>query len=288
MKTVRTFLLMLTLTLLFILIGELIGGRGGMIFALVLAGLMNFFAYWFSDKIVLMMYHARPISESDAPEIYRMVRNLTTVSHLPMPKLYIIPMDMPNAFATGRNPNHAAVALTEGIIRLLNRNELEGVIAHELSHVKNRDTLIAVMAATIAGAIFMIARMAQFAAMFGGGMGGRDERNRSGGIGALALLVVAIIAPIAALMIQMAISRTREYQADESASMMTRNPLALASALRRLQQGVERFPTEVNPTTSHLFIVNPLRGESLLTLFSTHPPISKRIKKLEEMAYRMK
>jgi heat shock protein HtpX len=274
---------MLALTLLFVFVGQMIGGTQGMITAFIFAALTNFFAYWFSDKIVLLMYGAKEVKESELPEIYTIVRNLTQKSGLPMPKIYIINTPSPNAFATGRNPTKAAVAVTKGILDLLDEKELEGVIAHELSHIKNRDTLISVIAATIAGAIYMLARIAQYALMFGG-MGSdrdRDSRNSLGGIG---MLLVLIVAPIAAMIIQLAISRSREYIADETASRMTGKPMELANALRKLSQTVKRIPFETNPATSHLFIVNPLKGETILTLFSTHPPITERIKRLEYLA----
>jgi len=265
---------------LFILIGNAIGGRQGMITAFIFAAVMNFIMYWFSDKIVLAMYRAKPVSENDAPEIYKIVRNLTVKGNIPMPKIYILPMETPNAFATGRNPDHAAVAVTKGILDILDDNELEGVIAHELSHITHRDILVATIAATMAGAISMLARMAQFAAIFGGGS--RDDRDRNGG--GLGLLIMAIIAPIAALLIQLAISRSREYGADEGGAKLSGEPLSLASALRKLENYSKKIPSHVEPATAHMFIVNPLRGDSLLKLFSTHPPVEERIKKLEKLA----
>lgn len=281
MNGFKTFLLMLGMTLLLVWVGSMIGGRSGMVFAFIMAAVMNFVSYWFSDKIVLMMYGAKEIKENELPQVHEMVRRLTQQAGLPMPRLYYVNTPMPNAFATGRNPQHAAVAVTSGILELLNDNELSGVIAHELSHVKNRDVLISTVAATIAGAIFMLARMAQWAAIFGGS--GRDRENNNG----LGLLVIAIIAPIAAMIIQMAISRSREYQADATGARISGNPLALAGALRKLTMGVQRNPVEVNPTTAHMFIVNPFSGKSLLTLFSTHPPLEERIKRLEKMADEM-
>jgi heat shock protein HtpX len=242
---------------------------------------MNFGSYWFSDKIVLAAYGAREVSEAEAPVLYRIVHNLALRDGMPMPRLYIIPSDAANAFATGRNPQHAAVAVTEGIMRLMNERELTGVLAHELSHVKNRDILISSIAATLAGVIMMIARMAQWSAFFGG-MGRSDERE--GGGGALGLLVMAIVAPIAAMIIQMAISRTREYAADETGAHTSGDPLGLASALRKLGVASERIPLDASPQTSHLFIVNPLSGRSLMQLFSTHPPLEDRIARLEAMA----
>lgn len=279
MNTFKSFLLMTVLTIVLIAIGSMIGGRNGMVMALLFAGVMNFVSYWFSDKIVLMMYGAKQIQETEMPELHRMVRELTKSSGLPMPKLYYMNNPMPNAFATGRDPEHAAVAVTSGIVEILNESELSGVIAHELSHIKNRDILIGTIAATLAGAIFMLARMAQFAAIFGGGSRDRDDNNS--GIG---MIAIAIIAPIAAMIIQMAISRAREYQADASGAKICGNPLALANALKKLSDGVKRNPVDVNPTTAHMFIVSPFSGKSLFTLFSTHPPIEERVKRLQKMA----
>jgi len=278
MNWMKTFLLMGALTALLVLIGDWIGGQNGMITALVFAGLMNFFGYWFSDKIVLMMYGAQQVDESQAPRLFGIVRRLTRQAGLPMPKVYVIPADQPNAFATGRDPNHAAVAVTEGIMRILNEDELEGVLAHELAHVKHRDILIGTIAATIAGAIMMLSRMAFF---FGGG---RDD-DREGG-NALVALIAMIVAPIAALLIQMAISRSREYGADEGGAEISHKPLALASALRKLERGAEAIPMDANPATAHMFIVNPFSGGGIANLFSTHPPIAERIARLEEMAER--
>lgn len=279
MNGLKTFLLMLGMMALFLLIGNAIGGQQGMVTAFVFAALMNFFMYWFSDKIVLAMYGAKPVSENEAPAIYRVVRNLAVKGSIPVPKIYILPMDMPNAFATGRNPQHASVAVTKGILDILDESELEGVIAHELSHIKHRDILIATIAATMAGAISMLARMAQWAAIFGGG--DRDSRDRGGGLG---LLVTAIVAPLAAMLIQLAISRSREYGADEGAAKLTGMPMSLASALKKLEGYSKRQTAGVEPSTAHLFIVNPLRGDSILKLFSTHPPIQERVKRLEKMA----
>jgi heat shock protein HtpX len=279
MNAVKTFVLMLVMTLLVVWVGQLVGGQQGMIMALIFAGVMHFVSYWFSDKIVLMMYGAKEIKPGDMPQLHDIVERLTKSSGLPMPRLYFIDTPMPNAFATGRNPEHSAVAVTRGILDILSDEELSGVIAHELSHVRNRDILISTIAATAAGAIFMLARMAQFAAIFGGG---RDRDGEGGN--PIGLLVVAIIAPIAAMIVQMAISRSREYQADETGAKISGNPLALAGALRKLTEGVKRNPTEVNPTTAHMFIVSPFAGKSLLTLFSTHPPLEDRIQRLEKMA----
>lgn len=281
MNTLKTTLLMVSLIILFVLVGNLIAGKEGMWYAFFLALMMNGIAYWFSDKIVLMMYGAKEIRQQDYPEIYSIVYELTSKMNLPMPKICIMNTPTPNAFATGRNPKHSAVVLTTGIINLLNERELKGVIAHELSHIKNRDTLISVVAATIAGAIFMLARMAQWALMFGGGR--RDERN-SGPLQAIGLLLLVILAPIAAMIIQLAISRSREYEADRTAGISTGDPLSLAHALRKLHETVQRIPLHnANPTTAHMFIVNPLKAENVLALFSTHPPITERIKKLEQL-----
>ncbi len=280
MNTMKTFILLVSLTLLLIFIGNLIGGRQGMIVALIFAGVMNFVSYWFSDRIVLAMYRAREIREDQRPELHSMVRALTAAQGLPMPKIYLMDLPMPNAFATGRNPHHAAVAVTQGILDIMDERELKGVIAHELSHVQNRDVLISSIAATVAGAIFLLARMARFAAIFG--VGGRRGGNRAGILGTL---LVAFLAPIAAMIVQMAISRSREYQADESGADMSGDPLALADALRKLESATCQAPASVNPVTAHLFIVNPLKGRSLSTLFSTHPPLDERIRRLEHMAH---
>ncbi len=275
---IRTVALLGVLTALFVLIGDAIGGRQGMIFAFAFACLMNFGAYWFSDKMVLAMYRAKPVSEEEAPQLYAMMRELTERAGLPMPKLYIIPTQTPNAFATGRDPKHAAVAVTEGILRLLSPEELKGVLGHELAHVKHRDILIQSVAATVAGAITMLARFGQFALIFGGG----DDDD--GGWGAILLL---ILAPIAAILIQMAISRAREFYADKDGAEFAGNPLYLASALRKLEVGVAQLPMEGGEmATAHLFIVNPFKGRSLLQLFSTHPPTEERIRRLQEMAQR--
>jgi len=270
---------MLGMMALFLLIGNAIGGQQGMVTAFIFAAVMNFFMYWFSDKIVLAMYRAKQIPENEAPEIYRVVRRLTVKADIPMPKIFLLAMETPNAFATGRNPQHASVAVTKGILDILDENELEGVLAHELSHIKHRDILIATIAATMAGAISMLARMAQWAAIFGGAS--RDDRNRGGGLG---LLVTAIVAPIAALLIQLAISRSREYGADEGAAELTGMPLSLASALKKLESYSKRSTANVEPSTAHLFIVNPLKGDAIFKLFSTHPPIVERVKRLEKMA----
>jgi heat shock protein HtpX len=279
-NTLKTTALLGLLTGLLILIGGYFGGTQGMWIAFVMAFLMNFGAYWFSDRIVLAMYGAQAVSEADAPELYRIVRGLAQRARMPMPRLYIIPAETPNAFATGRNPEHAAVAATEGILRILNEEELEGVLAHELSHVRNRDTLISTVAATLAGVVVMLARMAMWMPFLGGG--GRDDDDRGGG-GALGFLFLAILAPIAATLIQLAISRSREFQADETGARLTHKPYALASALQKLEVGAQRLPMNANPATSHLFIVNPLRGDVLFKLFSTHPPIAERIARLRAL-----
>jgi heat shock protein HtpX len=275
MNTLKTTLLLGLLTGLILAVGQLLGGNSGMVVALVLAAGMNFFSYWFSDKIVLAMYRAQPIAREQAPELYETVERLVARRNMPLPRIYLLPQDSPNAFATGRNPKHAAVAVTEGLLKLMDREELEGVLAHELSHVTNRDILIGSVAATIAGAISMIAQMAHWAFLFGG-FGGRDDRGRN----PLAALVTIIVAPIAALLIQMAVSRSREFQADRSGAELTGNPYGLARALEKLGQASKRIPMEANPATSHLFIVAPFNGQALMSLFSTHPPLEERIRRL--------
>ncbi len=280
MNRIKTTFLLTCLTLLLIAMGSAIGGRSGMIIAFVIAAGMNFFSYWYSDKIVLKMYKAREVSETDHPAFYGMIRRLAQQAEIPMPKVYIIPSEGPNAFATGRNPQNAAVAATEGIMRILNMDELEGVMAHELAHVKNRDTLISTIAATIAGAIAMLGNMLQWAAIFGGGSSDDDE-----GGGLFSSLAMAFIAPIAAMLIQMAVSRSREFLADEAGAKICGKPMALANALRKLHQGAQAVPMrEATPATSHMFIVNPLTGSSMLKLFSTHPPMEERVARLEAMA----
>ena len=284
MNTLKTAFLLTVLTLLFIAIGGLLGGRSGMITAFVFALIMNFVSYWFSDKIVLALYRARPVTEGEAPELVGAVRHLSQLANIPMPRVYVIPTDTPNAFATGRSTSHAAVAATEGILRILNQDELIGVIAHELSHVRNRDVLIGTVAAAIAGAIYMLADWARWGLMWGGG---RDREKNNGALQLILMLLVAIVAPIAAMLVQMAISRSREYQADESGARLSRKPLALASALRKIQMGVSQIPMEANPATAHLFIVNPLTAGGLVNLFSTHPPVERRIEILESLARRL-
>ncbi len=281
MNQFRTFILMLVLTVLFILVGTAIGGRSGAVYAFIFAALMNFFSYWFSDKIVLRMYGAKEISQSEAPELYGIVSELTSKASLPMPKVYIMENDTPNAFATGRNPEHAAVAVTTGILRILSKDELMGVIGHELSHIQHRDILISTIAATMAGAISILATMARWGAIFGGFRS--DDEEGGGGGNILVVLVVSIFASIAAMLIQMAISRSREYLADEGGAHLA-HPLSLARALGKLEVAAQKIPMQANPSTAHMFIVNPLRGGGVLSLFSTHPPIEERIAKLEEMA----
>jgi heat shock protein HtpX len=280
MNTLKTTFLLGLLTVLLVLAGGAIGGRSGMTFALIMAGVMNFVSYWFSDKIVLAMYGARQVTESDYPDFFGLVRQLAGQAGIPMPKVYIIASDTPNAFATGRNPEHAAVAATTGILRILSREELLGVMAHELAHVKHRDILISSIAATVAGAITYLAHMAQWAAIFGGG---RDRDDEGGGL--LSVLIMAIVAPLAAMLIQMAISRSREFEADKGGAAYSGNPLYLAGALRKLELANRQIPMDANPATAHMFIVNPLTGGGLMSLFSTHPPIDERIRRLEAMVY---
>jgi heat shock protein HtpX len=279
MNIFKTAMLMLLLTLLLVWGGAALGGRQGMTFALIFAFIMNFISYFFSDKIVLRMYKAREVSEAEAPVLYRIVRRLSQKAGMPMPKVYIIPDMSPNAFATGRNPNHAAVAATEGIMQLLTEEELSGVMAHELTHVSHRDILIGTVAATIAGAISYLAQMAQWAMIFGGGRRNDDD----GGGSPVAALVMMIVAPIAAMLIQMAISRSREYAADEGGARLHGNPMALANALRKLQKGAQMIPMHATPATSHMMIVNPFSGGAMMKLFSTHPPLEERIARLEAM-----
>jgi heat shock protein HtpX len=274
---IKTFLLLGGLTIFMIFMGKLIGGRSGMYIAFLLALGMNFFSYWFSDKIVLKMYGAQEVTPGEAPELHRMVEDLAREAGIPKPKVYIIPDDSPNAFATGRNPEHAAVAATQGIMRILTPEELKGVLAHEIGHVRNRDILISTIAATMAGAIMILANMVKWGAIFGMA---RDDDEGGGILGAI---VLAIVAPIAAMLIQMAISRSREYLADETGAHLAHNPQSLASALGKLERGVEQRPMDASPATAHMFIVNPLTGSSLLNLFSTHPPIEERIARLRAM-----
>jgi len=277
MNMVKTTVLMVGLTLVLVWAGAALGGRSGMTMALVFAMAMNLFSYWFSDKIVLKMYKAKEVSENAAPELYSTVRRLAQKAEIPMPKVYIIEQDQPNAFATGRNPGHAAVAVTTGIMRILGREELEGVIAHELSHVKHRDILIGTIAATVAGAISYLAHMAQWAMIFGG----RSDDDEGGS--PVASIVMMIVGPIAAMLIQMAISRSREYAADEGGARLAGNPRYLAGALKKLDITARQIPMDAQPATAHMFIVNPLSGGGLLKLFSTHPPVEERIARLEAM-----
>ncbi len=278
MNAMKTTFLLTALTLILVFGGGAMAGQSGMMIAMVLAVVMNFGAYWFSDKIVLRMSRAREVSEAEAPELYSVVRELSKRATLPMPKVYLIDDPSPNAFATGRNPQHAAVAATTGIMSILSREELAGVMAHELAHVGNRDILIGTISATIAGAISMLANMAQWALIFGGGH--RDGEGQNPAVA----IVMMIVAPLAAMLVQMAISRSREYGADEGGAKICGNPLWLASALRKLQQGVRMRPMDVNPSTAHMYIVNPLAGGGMASLFSTHPPMDERIRRLEAMA----
>jgi heat shock protein HtpX len=277
-NTFKTALLLTALTLFLLFVGDYFGGRNGMTIALIAAAVMNFFSYFFSDKIALAMYRAQPVTRDQLPRVYNVVERLTQRVGLPMPKIYVIPTDSPNAFATGRNPSHASVAVTQGIVSLLDDEELEGVLAHELGHVRNRDILISSVAATIAGAITFLARMGMWAGMFGG-YGGRDDRDRNGG-GGLGALLMLILAPIAAMLIQLAVSRSREYAADDSGAHLTGNPYALARALQKLDAWSKRVPMAASPSTAHLFIVQPRLGIDFASLFSTHPPIYKRIERL--------
>ncbi len=277
-NTIKTTLLLGLLTGLIMGFGNYLGGTQGLVIAFGFAALMNFGSFWFSDKIVLKMYRAQPVDMQQAPQLYGIVHDLVTRNQMPMPKLYIIPGESPNAFATGRNPENAAVAVTEGLLRLMRPEELEGVLAHELAHVKNRDTLISTVAATMAGAIMIMANMLRWAAIFGGVQ--RDER----GGGMAQLLIMTIIAPIAAMMIQFAISRSREFQADSTGARLARNSLGLASALEKLGHASKRIPMRAQPQTAHLFIVNPLSGSGMARLFTTHPPLEERIERLRAMA----
>lgn len=279
-NTIKTTFFLAVLSVLFISVGSLLGGRNGATMALMFAGVMNIGAYWFSDKIVLAMYRAKQVTEKEAPELHSIVRELTGRAQLPMPKVYIMDNPSLNAFATGRNPAHSAVAVTSGILGVLSQDELSGVIGHELTHIKNRDILISTVAATIAGAISYLAHIAQWGLMFGGGRRDNEDRNP---IGSVLSIFIMILAPIAAMLIQMAISRSREYKADEGGAAISRNPMALAGALKKLHAGTLRIPMEANPSTAHMFIVSPLTGGGVLSLFSTHPPIEERIARLEAM-----
>ncbi len=276
MNTLKIIILMFLLTLLFILLGDLFAGTTGMVYALILAGIMNFGMYWFSSSLVLRMYGAKVLNEADAPELYNLIKEISMQANLPMPKVAIIPQDAPNAFATGRNHNHSVVAVTEGILRLLSKEELKGVIAHELAHIRNYDMLIGTIAATFAAAISILPRLFLF---FGGG---RDSENRNP-LGPILAIVAMIIFPIIALIIRMAISRAAEYRADATGANFIKNPNALASALAKLDGWSKKIPLEGNEATAHMFIVNPFSGKSLVNLFSTHPPIEERIKRLREI-----
>ena len=278
----KTFMFLAALTALFLFVGGALGGRTGMTVALVMAGAMNFFAYWYSDKLALKMSGAREVSEAETPQLHSIVAGLAQKAGIPKPKVYLIAQQTPNAFATGRNPDHAAVAVTEGILRILNREELEGVLAHEFAHIRNRDILISSIAAVIAGAITYIATMAQWAMLFGGFGSSNDDEGGAGGL--VGGLIMMIIAPIAAALIQMAISRSREYQADATGAKICNHPMSLASALKKLDEWNHRVPMEVNPATAQMYIVNPLTAASVAKLFSTHPPIQERIRRLRSMA----
>jgi len=280
MNGIKVTIMMLGLMLLFMWVGFLVGGQQGTIMAFVIAAGMNFFAYWFSDKMVLRMYSAREISEADHPRLYRIVKRVTTQAMIPMPRVYIIPSKAPNAFATGRNVDHAAVAATEGILELLNDDELEGVIGHEIGHIANKDMLVGTIAATFAGAVGILASMARWGAIFGG-YGRSGNRNNN----VIGLLVAAIVAPIAAMLIQMAISRQREYKADRYGAKVSGKPLALASALKKIHSAPVRLNLDDKPATAHLMIANPLSGKGFTSLFSTHPPVEKRIELLQKMVY---
>ncbi|NQT07253.1 MAG: zinc metalloprotease HtpX [Candidatus Omnitrophica bacterium] len=279
MNYVKTFILLFTLTLLLIWVGSMFGGPRGAMIAFIFALVLNLGSYWFSDKIILTMYKAKEVSKNEAPELYSIVEDLIIDAKLPMPKVCIVAQKVPNAFATGRDPNHAAVCVTEGILGLLTEDELKGVLAHELAHIKNRDTLIMTIAATVAGAIMMLASMARWAAIFGG-FGGRD-RNRGGSV--FGLIAIAIFAPLAAMIVQLAISRTREYAADKRGAHFAHSAQGLASALKKLDSAAKKHRMPASPQTAHLFIVNPLRGDFLATLFSTHPPVEKRVERLESL-----
>jgi heat shock protein HtpX len=278
-NTMKTFILMAALTALFMFAGQALGGQSGMVFALVIALAMNFFAYWYSDRLALAMSRAREVSYDQAPQLHAMIEKLARNAGLPKPKVCVMPGQTPNAFATGRNPEHAALAVTEGLLQLLQQDELEGVIGHELGHIKNRDILISSMAAVMAGAISYLATMAQWAMIFGGT--GNDDKGRSN---LVAMLVMMIVAPLAAAIIQMAISRSREYLADGTGAKICGHPISLANALQRLEEYNRSAPMKVNPATAQMYIVNPLAGGAVASLFSTHPPIRERIKRLRAMA----
>lgn len=277
-NTFKTAFLLTAMTLFLVLVGQAIGGQNGMTWALIIAGVMNFVSYFFSDKIALAMYRAQPITREQLPRVYNVVERLTQRIGLPMPKIYLIPTPSPNAFATGRNPKHASVAVTQGILELLDDEELEGVLAHELGHVRNRDILTSSIAATLAGAVTVLARSAYWASLFGGYGGSRDDRDR--GSNPIVALLMIVLAPLAAMLIQLWVSRTREYAADETGAKFTGNPYALARALQKLDAYSKRMPLVASPSTAHLFIVKPYIGDLFSSLFSTHPPIPKRIERL--------
>ncbi len=282
MNHFKTFVLMVVLTIIFVALGSLIGGKSGAYIAFTIALIMNFVSYWFCDRIVLAMYGAKPVEESKAPDLYRIVASLSQRASIPMPKIYIIENESPNAFATGRNPSRGVVAVTTGILKLLSREELEGVLAHEISHIKHRDILIQTVAATLAGAITMIANWARFAAIFGGSSD--DDEGRAN---IFSVIIFSMLAAFAAMLIQLAISRSREYLADEGGARLSGNPLFLSNALKKLHAGIAYNPmNDANPSTAPLFIVNPFSAKGVLALFSTHPPIEERIRRLEDMAYR--
>jgi heat shock protein HtpX len=274
---VRTVFLLGLMTVFIVFIGNLLGGRQGMILAFFLAAAMNFFSYWFSDKMVLKMYRAQEVSPQKAPDLYSAVEELSRKAGLPMPRVYIIPQDSPNAFATGRNPEHAVVAVTRGLLQILNKEEIKGVLAHELAHVKNRDILIGTIAATMAGAVMILANMARWSAFFGGSA---NDDEDGGGLGFLGVMVMSIIAPLAAMVIQMAVSRSREFLADSTGAVFAGHPEGLAGALEKLGAYSGRLPMEASPQTAHMFIVNPLTGKGLMNLFSTHPALEDRIARL--------
>ena len=286
MNVLKTGFLLALLTVLLVFIGQLMGGAQGATIAFGFALIMNLVMYWFSDRIALAMHRAKPLSESEAPQVYRAVREIASREHMPMPKLYWIPTKTPNAFATGRSPSHASVAVTAGLVELMGDEELKGVLAHELSHVKNRDTLVMTIAAAIAGAIMFLARMAEWSLWLGGGRS-RDSEHRGGGaLQIVALLLIAILAPLAAMLIQLAISRTREYGADATGARLAGTPQGLASALEKLEMAKHDYPLpNANPATAHLFIINPLSAGAIAGLFSTHPPVKERVRRLRSMRF---
>lgn len=284
MNVLKTGFLLALLTVLLVFLGHLMGGTQGATIAFTFALVMNFIMYWFSDKIVLAMYRAKPLSEAEAPQVYRVIREIAARTHMPLPKLYWIPTRTPNAFATGRSPRHAAVAVTSGLLELMSEEELKGVLAHELSHVKNRDTLVMTLAAAIAGAIMYLARMAQWSMWFGGGRSRNEGQRGAGALQLVVLLLIAILAPLAAMLVQLAISRTREYGADDTGARLAGSPYGLADALEKMHRAARDYPLpNANPATAHLFIVNPLSAGAIAHLFSTHPPIEERVRRLRRM-----